>query len=448
MERIMKERTKNTAGAFSRRDFIRTSAAFGMASVLTGSAKLFAAGSDTIRVGLIGCGSRGMAAAQNCVQSSANIEITALGDLFQDQLDQALHTLRTNTEDIHWSSNKPWGQANQVKVTPETCFVGFDAYKKVIASDVDLVILTTPPGFRPIHLKAAIEAGKHVFMEKPVAVDVPGVRSVIESSELASKNGLGIVVGTQRHHQMHYIDIMKRVHDGQIGDIKAAQCYWIQGRSKWHFRPRQEEWSDMEWQCRVWPYFTWLSGDHIVEQHMHNIDVIHWALQANPINAVGVGGRQQRTGPEFGNIYDHFAIEFEYPGGIRVTSMSSQMDGTIKKVSERIIGTKGDAYTEEVLGRIEGANAYEYKGSDPSPYVKEHADLIASIREGEPLNEGKFAAESNMAAILGRTAAYTGSSVKWEWMMQRSQLDLAPANYELGPLPVAEVAIPGKTKLA
>jgi myo-inositol 2-dehydrogenase/D-chiro-inositol 1-dehydrogenase len=285
-------------------------------------------------------------------------------------------------------------------------------------------------------------------MEKPVAVDVPGVRSVIESSELASKKQLGIVVGTQRHHQMHYTDIMKRVHDGQIGDIKAAQCYWIQGSSKWHFRPRQEQWSDMEWQCRVWPYFTWLSGDHIVEQHMHNIDVIHWALQANPINAVGVGGRQQRTGPEFGNIYDHFAIEFEYPGGIRVTSMCSQMDGTIKKVSERIIGTEGDAYTEEVLGRIEGANAYEYKGSDPSPYVKEHADLIESIREGEPLNEGKFAAESNMAAILGRTAAYTGSSVKWEWMMQRSQLDLAPANYELGPLPVAEVAIPGKTKLA
>jgi predicted dehydrogenase len=241
---------------------------------------------------------------------------------------------------------------------------------------------------------------------------------------------------------------MNRVHRGDIGDIMSAQCYWIWGKSKWHFQQRKDGWSDMEYQCRAWPYFTWLSGDHIVEQHLHNIDVIHWALQANPVTAVAVGGRQQRTGPEFGNVYDHFAVEFEYPGGILVTSMCSQQEGTVEKISERVVGNKGVAYTEEVLGKIEGQNAYEYKGSSPNPYVKEHGDLIESIRKGEPLNEGKFAAESNMAAILGRTAAYTGMSVKWEWLMQKSQLDLSPVKYEFGPLPAGEVAVPGKTKLA
>ncbi len=444
----MKQQAKNAKGALSRRDFIKTSAALGMASVLPGSAKLFAAGSETIRVGLIGCGSRGTRAAQNCVQSAPNVEITALGDLFQDQIDGALGVLTEAREQPHWSSDMPWKEVDRVKVTPETCFVGFDAYQKVIASNVDLVILATPPGFRPIHLKAAVDAGKHVFMEKPVAVDVPGIRSVIASSELAAQKGLGIVAGTQRHHQMHYIEIMKRVHRGDIGDILSAQCFWMWDKSKWHFQPRKDGWNDMEYQLRVWPYFTWLSGDHIVEQHMHNIDVIHWALQANPINAIGRGGRQQRTGPEFGNVYDHFAVEFEYPGGIYVTSMCSQMDGTTSKILERVVGSKGVAHTEEVLGRIEGENAYEYKGSSPNPYVKEHGDLIESIRDAKPLNEGKFAAESNMAAILGRTAAYTGTSVKWDWMMERSQLDLAPLKYEFGPLPVAEVAIPGKTQLA
>ncbi|HEC03473.1 MAG TPA: Gfo/Idh/MocA family oxidoreductase [Phycisphaerales bacterium] len=357
-----------------------------------------------------------------------------MGDIFRDRLDRSLAKLSRRIDDA-------------VNVADDNYFTGFDAYKKVIESDVDMVILATPPGFRPEHLRAAVEAGKHVFMEKPVAVDPVGIRSIIASAELAEKKGLSIVAGTQQRRMPQYIEVIKRVHEGQIGEIRTAQCYWHWGEQNWHFHKRQSQWSDMEWQIRCWPYFTWLSGDHIVEQHVHNLDVVNWAIGSPPVQCLGVGGRQARTGPEYGNIFDHFAVEYEYPNGIRVLSMCSQMKGTTEKVAERIVGTKGSTYTTRGVGYIEGQNPYKYDGPRYSADERQFADLIESIRNGKPINEGKRVAESTLTAIMGRISAYTGRAVSWDWVMNASQLDLRPEKYELGELPVRPVAIPGKTPL-
>jgi len=427
----MKDRPKNKTKRVSRRDFIKSSAAVSLAAAFD-PGRVFAAGSDKIRVGLIGCGGRGTGAAKNCVQSSENVEITAMGDLFSDRLNRSLAKLSMSIDD-------------KVSVTRDTCFVGFDAYEKVIAADVDLIILATPPHFRPMHLRAAIEAGKHVFMEKPVAVDPVGARSVIKSSELAEEKRLAIVAGTQRRHQDAYLQVMKRIHGGDIGEIRAAQCYWNQG-NLWVKKPRPE-WSDMEWQCRNWLYFTWLSGDHICEQHVHNIDVVNWAIGSHPTQVLGMGGRQVRTAPEYGNIFDHFSIEYEYPGGVRVLSMCRQIEGSSTRIAERIVGTKGIADTNGSTAVIKGQNPFKYEGKSPNPYVQEHADLIESIRKGSPLNEGRRIAESTMTAIIGRMSAYTGRAFKWDWAMNASELDLSPEKYEFGDLDVRPVAIPGETKL-
>jgi len=422
----------NKKNRVSRRSFLKTSAAASLAAATFDTSRIFAAGSDKIRVGLIGCGGRGSGAAKDCVKSSENVEIVAMGDVFENRLNSSLAKLSMEIDD-------------KVSVTRDSCFVGFDAYEKVIAADVDLVILATPPHFRPMHLKAAIQAGKHVFMEKPVAVDPVGVRSVIKSSELAEHKRLGIVAGTQRRHQDHYLQVMKRIHEGEIGEIVAAQCYWNQD-GLWVKKPRPD-WSDMEWQCRNWLYFTWLSGDHICEQHVHNIDVVNWAIGAHPVQAMGMGGREVRTAPEYGNIFDHFSVEYEYPGGVRVLSMCRQIDGTSTRVAERIVGTKGVADTNGSTASIEGQNPFNYEGKSPNPYIQEHADLIASIRKGRPLNEGRRIAESTMTAIIGRMSAYTGRALKWDWAMNASKLDLSPEKYEFGDLPVRPVAVPGKTKL-
>ena len=437
----------------SRRGFIAGSAAAAAAVGLTGCAAPGRRNSgpliippggipDKIRVGLIGCGGRGTGATINCVESSANIEIVALGDLFKDRVDDTRKKLTENEK-----------TAAAMKVTDETCFSGFDNFKKVLQSDIDLVILATPPHFRPEHLEAAIAADKHVFMEKPVAVDPVGIRSVIATSAIARVKGLAIVAGTQRRHQAHYVEIMRRIHDGDIGEIVAAQCYWNMG-GLWK-KPAAEnwkkyqagEWSDMEWQCRNWLFLCWLSGDHIVEQHIHNLDVVNWAVGSLPEKIMGMGGRQVRTGPEYGNIFDHFSVEYQYADGVRVMSTCRQTDGTSGRVSERIVGTKGVAYLNSRTGKIEGKRPYAPEGESPNPYVQEHADLIASIRAGRPLNEGKRVAESTLTAIAGRVSAYTGREFKWDWISDSSQLDLRPPSYEFGDLAVSPVAVPGETKL-
>jgi len=421
----------------SRRDFLKTSAAVSAATLMTdlGTNYAFAQGSDRLRVGLIGCGGRGTGAAMDNLSAAPNVVLVALGDLFPDRLNGCRDRLKERAQ-------KDKAFAEKCKVTDDHCFSGFDAYKQVIASDVDLVILATPPGFRPIHLKAAVEAGKHVFMEKPVAVDAPGVRSVIQSADLAAQKGLGIVAGTQRRHHAGYVETMKRIHDGAIGEIVAAQCYWNQG-GLWSVE-RQPSMSDMEWQIRNWLYFTWLSGDHIVEQHIHNLDVINWAMQAHPVRALGMGGRQSRTAPVFGHIFDHFTVEYEYPNGARVLSMCRQIDGTAFRVAERIVGTKGYSNASSF---IRGQHPWRFEAQKPIfEYVQEHTDLIESIRTGKPLNEGRQIAESTLTAIMGRMSAYTGQEVTWEQALN-SQENLLPAKFEFGPLPVPPVAVPGQTRL-
>jgi predicted dehydrogenase len=414
----------------TRRDFIKTSAAASLAAAIPAGLGLSAAGSDAIRVGVVACGGRGTGAAIDCMESAPGVEIVAMGDLFADRIQSSLTRLREK-------------HADKVKVTTDKCFTGFDAYKKVCTlPEVNLIVTAAPPGFRPLHLKAAIEAGKHVFMEKPVAVDPVGVRSVIASSELARQKGLAIVAGTQRRHQTRYLEVMKRIHDGAIGEVVGGQCYWNQGEL-WVVK-KTPEMTDMEWQCRNWLYFTWLSGDHIVEQHVHNIDVVNWAFRATPVKAVGMGGRQVRTAPEYGNIFDHFAVEFEYPNGARVMSMCRQIPGCSDRVEEKIVGTRGSAMG---YGEISGPGAWKYEGEEVNPYVQEHADLIASIRAGKPLNEGRRVAESTLCAIMGRMSAYTGQALSWDWAMKASKLDLTPPSYAFGPLPVEPVAVPGKTLL-
>lgn len=433
----MERGTSQGPERLSRRDLIKTSGIVGTAALLTGTGRLWAQGTDTIRVGLIGCGGRGTYDTTNCLNAARNVELVAMGDLFKDRLDRCRGRL---TEKL----------GDKVKVTDETCFVGWDAHRKVVACDVDLVILTEPPYFRPSHLRAAVEAGKHVFMEKPVAVDPVGVRSVIESSRMADEKGLTIVAGTQSRRMVHLIEGMKRIHDGAIGQIVAGQCVRIGGGMlTWSeaTQQRQPGWSDMEWHLRRWLFLTWLSGDFIVEMHVHNLDRINWALDAHPVQCMGLGGRQARTGPEYGNIYDHIAVEYEYPHGARIEYMGAQIDKATYRQANRIVGTQGRAYTDSGNFVIEGAQPFKYDGPQPSPVIQQHADQIAAIREGRHLNEGRRIAESTMTCIMGRMSAYTGRALKWDWVMKASKLDLSPPKEAFGDLPMRPVAVPGRTPL-
>ena len=423
----------------SRREFLSTAAtvAAGAAALnlgaITGSAH--AAGSDVIKVGLVGCGGRGTGAAEQSINSSSNVKLYAMGDLFPDHLGNAKEKLARF--------------GDKFDVSDDRCFTGFDAYKQVIDSGVDLVILATPPGFRPGHIKAVIDAGKHLFTEKPVAVDGTGIRMVMAAAEEAKKKNLAVVAGTQRRHQLGYIEAMKKIHDGAIGDIVTARCYWNQG-GLWS-RERQPNWSDTEFQLRNWLYYTWLSGDHIVEQHVHNLDVINWAMQAHPVMAYAMGGRQVRTQPIYGNAFDHFAVEYEYPNGQHTTSMCRQIDGTDGKVAEVIVGTKGvyDLEAGNYVMRPTGGKAVRTRGRDineRNPYEQEHIDLVESIRSGHPLNELKTVAESTLTAIMGRMSAYTGKTVTWDQALN-SKLDLKPEDLKFGPMPTPPVAVPGDTPL-
>jgi predicted dehydrogenase len=426
--------------ALTRRQVLKTASLASIAAAFPGG--LWAAGaSEKIRVGVIGCGGRGTGAAVNCATASPDVVIAALGDVFPDQLQWSLGQLKEKLA------------ADRVTATPETSFSGFDAYRKVLAADVDLVILGAPPAFRPAHLTAAVEAGKHVFSEKPVAVDPLGVRAVIAASEKAAQKGLAIVAGTQRRHQAHYVEIMKRVRGGDVGEIVSGQCYWNMG-ALWVERAAQnwadrtaKGWSDMEWQVRNWLFTGWCSGDHIVEQHVHNLDVMNWALGAHPESCVGMGGRAARVEPQYGNVYDHFAVEYVYPSGARVLSMCRQTAGAAENVSERVVGTSGFSWTDGSDGYIKGAKPYENEQASPNPYVQEHVDLIASIKAGKPLNEGRQVAESTLTAIMGRMSAYTGRQLSWDWVMNASKLDLAPATLAFGFAPALEVPVPGKTPL-
>ncbi len=419
----------------SRREFLKSSAivAAGAAAAHLGTvSNAHAAGSDVIKVGLIGCGGRGTGAAEQSINSSTNVKLHAMGDLFADHL--------------HGCREKLAKFGDKVDVADDRCFIGFDAFEKVINSGVDLVILATPPGFRPEHIKATIAAGKHLFCEKPVAVDGPGIRTVLAAAEEARSKNLAVVAGTQRRHQAGYVEVMKRIHDGGIGEVLAARCYWNQG-GLWKV-DRKPSMSDMEYQVRNWLYYTWLSGDHICEQHVHNLDVVNWALGSHPLKAVALGGRQVRTAPIWGNIFDHFAVDYEFPNGVHSLSMCRQIDNCENNVSEAVVGSKGSYELSPGNYRQKGGAGERIRGQfQRNPYEQEHIDMIESIRSGKPLNELKTVAESTLTAIMGRMSAYTGKGVTWDEALN-SKLELSPTELKFGPFPTPSVAVPGETPLA
>ncbi len=391
-----------------------------------------------IQVGLIGCGGRGTYDTANCLNAAPNVELVAMGDLFEDHLEDSFTRL-----------NERVGE--KVNVTERTKFVGFDAYQGVLASDVDLVILTSAPHFRPRHLKAAIEAGKHVFMEKPVAVDPVGVRSVIASSELAEQKGLTVVAGTQMRRATHIQDAMDRIHAGDIGDLVGGQCCrWGGAMSNWGPPERDPEWSDMEWQIRNWYFYTWLSGDFITEMHIHNLDLMNWAFASPPVSCSGFGGRQARRGPEvgkWGNIFDHFSVEFVYPGDVRIEYIGAQINDTARRNDQRLVGTNGNVYIDFSEAIVNGRQKVELKRGDMNPAIQQHADQIEAIQKGRSLNEGLRVAESTMTTIMGRMSCFTGQTVTWDWVMNESRLDLSPPGYEFGDLAIRPEAVPGMSKL-
>ena len=414
----------------SRRDFIRTSTAAVVGGTLAstiGVPGAWAAGSDEIRVGVIGCGGRGTGAIDNVLDAAEGVRIVAVGDLFPDRIASCLERVQRHGE--------------RAAVPPDRQFSGWNAYEQVIATDANYIILASPPGFRPAHLKAAVAAGKHIFTEKPVAVDAAGYRVVIEAYEASLQKGLAIAAGTQRRHHAAYLEAMRRVKDGAIGEIVAARAYWNQG-GLW-VKPRQPEWTDMEYQLRNWLYYTWLSGDHIVEQHVHNLDVVNWAMGAIPVRVVGVGGRQARTEPEYGHIYDHFGLDYEFSNGVHMMSMCRQQAGTPGQVAEALVGTQGSLYTQDGrMYEITGPHAWRWDGEYTSPYVQEHINLIASIRAGRPINELKQVADSTFTAIAGRHAAYTGKVIGFDELMTSDE-SLVPAQLTFGPMPTPPVPVPG-----
>jgi myo-inositol 2-dehydrogenase/D-chiro-inositol 1-dehydrogenase len=428
--------------AATRRDFLKVGAAAAGSAVLASASPVHAAGSDVIRVGFIGCGHRGTGAMAQCLRGGPNVKLVAMADVFRDQLDNSLTLLR-NDAPIR----------DKLDVPPARQFIGLDAYEQVFPL-VDLVVLTTPPGFRPIHLRAAVAAGKHAFAEKPLAVDAPGVRTVLEAYEEATRRRLSCVAGTQRRYQTGYRESMQRIHDGQLGTITSARCYW-NGGTLWHRGlARAERWTDLEWHIRNWMYFTWLSGDHIVEQHIHNLDVMNWALGGHPLKALSLGGRQVRIGPQFGNVYDHFATDFEYPGGVHVMSQCRQMVNCDQNVSETVVGTRGTWTSKrgyQIIGErpwiFGGTTVAQRRRADNEPYQAEHVALIESIRNGRPINDLKNAGESTLTGIMARMSAYTGREVTWEQAMESRQSLMPPRLDMHMTLPVPAVAMPGRTPL-
>ena len=398
---------------------------------------------DTVRVALIGCGGRGTGAANQALSTTGDVKLIAVADAFKDRMDGSLKAIKKE-------------HPEKADVPQDNQFVGFDAYKQAIAL-ADVVILATPPGFRPIHFEEAIRQGKHVFMEKPVAVDGAGVRKVLAAAAEAKKRNLKVGVGLQRRHQLGYLETMKRLHDGAIGDIISMRCYW-NGTTPWvKTRASLEKQAgrkltEIEYQMRNWYYFVWLCGDHIVEQHIHNLDVINWVKKGYPVRAHGMGGCEVRKGPDYGEIFDHHAVEFEYEDGSRLFSQCRHINGCWSSVSEHVTGTKG---TCDVGGyTIRGENAWRFRDKGRDPYQQEHDDLFDAIRNDKPYNEAEYGAMSSMTAILGRMATYSGKVIEMKDALN-SQIETMPKNIawdaepttKPGPDGIYPRAIPGTTRV-
>jgi myo-inositol 2-dehydrogenase / D-chiro-inositol 1-dehydrogenase len=366
---------------------------------------------ETLKVALIGCGGRGSGAANQALSTGESVKLVAVADIHEDRMRGALGGLAQKHKE-------------KVQVTQEQQFLGFDAYKKAIAL-ADVVILATPPGFRPMMFEEAVRQGKHVFTEKPVCVDPAGFRKFMAAAEEAKKKNLKVGVGLQRHHQKGYIETMERLWDGAIGDIHTMRAYW-NGNTPW-VHPRAElekqhkrKLTEMEYQLRNWYYFTWLCGDHIVEQHIHNLDVINWLKKGHPVKARGNGGLQRRVGPDYGEIFDHHVVEFEYADGSVCYSQCRHQLGCWNSVSEAAVGSKGKCQIDRYV--ITGENKWRFGGGGKDPYQQEHDDFFDAIRNDKPYNEAEYGATSSMTAVLGRMATYSGKEIEWDAAVQ-SPLD-------------------------
>jgi len=435
----------------SRRNFLGKSAVIGAAGVI-GMNALASCSSKTktvdyafpsildkapdgkkLRAGLVGCGNRGTGAALNFLAAGNDLELIALADVFEDKV---------------WDCRSKLSK-QRVEVPEANCFWGFDSYKSLLDVDLDVVILATPPHFRPAYFDACVQAKKHVFMEKPVCVDPVGARQIIATSKKAENIGLTVITGTQRRHQRDYLETYKQVASGAIGEITSAKAWWLQNHV-W-FRTREEGWSDMEYMIRNWNNFCWLCGDHILDTHVHNIDIINWFLGKHPDEAIGFGGRARRL---TGDQYDFFSIDFNFGNGVYSHSMSRQIDDCANTLGEQINGTEGYTNCKNTVYNLDGSVKWKYeypKDKDGkstevvavSPYVQEHISLVTAIRTNKPVVEAERTAISTLTAIMGRTAAYTGQLVTWEEMMN-STAKLGPEKYEMGPVNMEfPVPIPG-----
>lgn len=421
----------------SRRNFVKNTSLVAAGMMLPGmemSAMANVFNDRTLKLAVVGCGGRGSGAANQALKADENVQLVAMADAFEDRLNGSLQNLQ-----------KEFEGSKKVNVQEKHRHVGFDAYKKTI-DQADVVILTTPPGFRPYHFEYAVNAGKHVFMEKPVATDVPGIRKVLEMAKVAKENKLNVVVGLQRRYQNNYRAIAEKVKQNEAGKILSGQVYW-NSAGVW-VNPREAGQSEMEYQMRNWYYFNWLCGDHILEQHIHNIDVANWFIGEYPVSAQGMGGRLVRTGPEHGEIFDHHAVEFKYPGGAVISSQCRHQPGTWSKVGETFQGSKvtidmNDAGAASITD-LEGNTIFKYRGQrDPNPYQVEHDKLFASIRNKGVISDAENGAKSTMTAIMGRMATYSGQVINWEEAL-KSEKVLMPKEVTWDSTPPT---VPGKDGL-
>lgn len=442
---------QNEGDEYTRRSFLSTSLLAGAAAsafVMIKPELVRGAGKERLRAGLVGCGGRGTEAAADLLTADPNVELVAMGDVFEDKLQKSLANLRdpqflmdASPKNAAEFTGKPLAELvdsvrKRVNVDPEHSFVGFDAYKKVLGSDIDVVLLCTPPGHRPVQFEAAVNAGKHIFTEKPIATDPVGVRQFIAALKNADESKLTVVAGTQRHSQREYIETVQKIRDGAIGEVVDLSANYLSGPVL-HVDHRDPAWGDMEWQHRDWYSFVWICGDQMVEQHIHTIDFCNWVMGAHPVSVVASGGVAWRPREElYGNIYDHLTADFVYPNGVHLSSACRQYPkGCYRKVWNTVVGSKG---------RSDGIDMGS-KGLDP--YVQEHVRLVNSIRGDTPrVNDGMTVAESTMTCIMGREAAYSGLEITWD-MMMASEQDLQPKtfDYKLA-MTVPPVAVPAQYK--
>lgn len=468
-----------TAGS-SRRTFLKTTSALVGGAVLGANARIarsaHAGGSDEIKIALIGCGGRGTGAAAQALATKGPVTLWAVADAFQSNLNAGLNSIQQTVERGKRDGDELY-KDSKINVPAERKFVGLDAYKQAIESGADVILMATPPHFRSIHFEAAVDAGKHIFAEKPIATDATGVRRFMAANEQAKKKDLMVAIGLQRRHDPRYIEAMKRLHDGALGDILFTRVYWNSGglwvRDRASFTAANgHEPSEMEYQVNNWYYFTWLGGDHIVEQHIHNLDVGNWMRgDKHPVEAQGMGGRQVRTGKEYGQIFDHHFVEYTYDDGTKMYSQCRHQDGCANEVREHAHGTKGTLDIDDGGGPMMNTGPIGVARKDrgfvttkggkwtmPKPKLdnhhQEHHDLFAALRDGRTYNEGDYGAQSTMTAILGRMATYSGNIVKWDDALHKG-IDLSPQMYDFAaPPPVLAdkngfypVAVPGVTKV-